>query len=95
MATISDKIVYIGDSTVIDLGEAVNQYQEEISVTIDLGVKNTAYFVYYNKATNSLEIDGSKLTYPDLGYWKIIITATEEKFEETYVYDKVFYIRVD
>lgn len=94
MAEIKDQVIFIGEKKRFDLGEAVNQYQEEIEVIVDLGVKKTAYFVYYTKETNSMEINGSKLTFADLGYWKIIVSATETKFDETYVYEKVFYIRV-
>ena len=39
-------------------------------------------------------IDGESLTQDFIGYWKYTITATEVKFETTFVYEKVFYLIV-
>ena len=93
MRLIQDRTIYATRDFIWDFGEPVNRYDERLNVTLSTETL-TSQISYYDAFSNRLFIDGESLTEDFIGYWKYTITATEVKFETTFVYEKVFYLIV-
>lgn len=89
MEVIHDKTIYVGENFTYSFGEALNRFNQELSVDMDLG--STADFAYFDRTTNSYQVAGN-LVKP--GYYRLIIHASEVKNGRTYNYKKIFYLRV-
>ena len=86
---VQDKTIYVGESFTYSFGDAVNRFNQELDVMMDLG--ETGDFAFYNNITNSYVVVGDQV---QQGYWKLNIVAKEVKNGRTYMYDKIFYLRV-
>ena len=84
-----DVTIYVGESFTYSFGDAVNRYDQDVEVSMELG--STKNFAYYDKKNNNYIIMGEFLV---PGYWKLNVVTNEVKNGRTYVYEKYFYLHV-
>ena len=82
MKYLDDLTLYVGNSFEYNFGAPVNRYDEPLAVSLDLD--KASQFSVYNPQRNSLTM--RPMYSKDLGYWRIIVTASEFKNGETYSY---------
>ena len=90
MKYLDDLTLYVGISFEYNFGAPVNRYDEPLAVSLDLD--KASQFSVYNSQRNSLTM--RPMDSKDLGYWRIIVTASEFKNGETYSYQRYFYVHV-
>ena len=59
------------------MGSPVNVYEEPMQVEVDFGLLSNATF--YDKETNSINFDQSRLLPNETGYFHVVITASYEE----------------
>ena len=86
MASLEDILITVGGETTAEfnLGPRVNQFGLEIQTTVDLG-NATAFSIYINES-NSILVDGRAITEESLGYYKLLVTANETYYNQTFFY---------
>jgi len=94
MASLEDILIIIGDDETAEynLGPRVNQFGLEIQATVDLG--NATAFAIYLDESNSILVDSRAITEESLGYYKVLVTANETYYNQTFFYQKYIYLRV-
>ena len=81
MEVIQDRTIYAGETFTYEFGEALNRYDQDIDVSMELG--STEDFAFYDHINNSYVVKGDLMK---LGYWRLSIFATEVKNGRSYSY---------